>query len=298
VGRFDERATKLKGFPVFLKWQAQRLLGAARDTTGFRTPWREGRVPEGSSLTWIGHASFVLRLGGKVLAIDPVWSTRVGGVVKRHAPPGVPLDALPPVDVVLVTHDHMDHMDFPTLEHLAAAPLAVTPVGNGDRLRKLGYRRVVELDWWQAHAEGPVAITLVPAKHWSMRAPWTRNDALWGGFVLAAPEGTVYHSGDTAWFDGFAEIGARHRIDWALLPIGAYHPRWFFEPQHMDPDDALRAFEALGAKNFVAMHWGTFRLTDEPLGEPPERLRAGWNERGLDPSRLWILDVGESRPLA
>jgi L-ascorbate metabolism protein UlaG (beta-lactamase superfamily) len=297
MGRFDERATEQKGFGVFLKWRAHRLLGSAKDSSGFATPRREGKIPEEPSLTWIGHSTFALRLGGKVVATDPIWSTRIAGVLKRKAPPGVPLEALPAVDVVTVSHDHMDHMDFPTLRRLSKA-LAVTPLGNGERLRGVGFERVVELDWWQSHKEGLLTITLVPSRHWCMRAPGTRNDALWGGFVLAAPEGTVYHAGDTAWFDGFAEIGARHEIDWALLPIGGYQPRWFFEPQHIDPEEALRAFEALRARTFVAMHWGTFRLTDEPLGEPPERLRAAWKARGLDPSRLWILDVGESRALA
>jgi L-ascorbate metabolism protein UlaG (beta-lactamase superfamily) len=296
MGRFDDRATRQKGFKVFLRWQAGRLLGSSKDPTGFKTPFREGRVPEEPSLTWIGHSTFALRLGGKLVVTDPIWSTRIAGLVKRKAPPGVPLEALPAVNVVCVSHDHMDHMDLPTLRRLSRG-LGVTPLGNGDRLRGAGFERVVELDWWQTHREGSLAITLVPSMHWCMRGPGTRNEALWGGFVVAAPEGTVYHSGDTAWFDGFAEIGARHKIDWALLPIGGYQPRWFFEPQHVDPEEALRAFLALGAKTFVAMHWGTFRLTDEPLGEPPERLRAAWKARGLDASRLWILDVGESRLL-
>ncbi len=296
MGRFDDRATKLEGFRTFLRWQARSLLGAGRDRTGFVTPWREGRVPQEPSLTWIGHATFVLRVGGKVLATDPIWSTRVGGLVKRKAPPGVPFEALPPVDVVTVSHDHMDHMDFPTLRRLSGA-LAVTALGNGPRLQKVGFQRVVELDWWQSHREGSLTFTLVPSRHWCMRAPGTRNEALWGGFVVEGPEGTVYHAGDTAWFEGFGEIGKRFRIDWALLPIGAYHPGWFFGPQHMNPEEALRAFEDLNAHNFVAMHWGTFRLTDEPLGEPPERLRAAWQAKGADPRRLWILDVGESRAL-
>jgi L-ascorbate metabolism protein UlaG (beta-lactamase superfamily) len=132
-----------------------------------------------------------------------------------------------------------------------------------------------------------------------MRYPWDRNDALWGGWVIRAPEGTAYHSGDTAYFDGFTEIGQRvGPIDWAMLPIGAYEPRWFMEPQHMNPEESARAARELGAANMVAMHWGTFRLTDEPVGEPPVRVRAAWSEQAADPSRLWILDVGESRALA
>jgi L-ascorbate metabolism protein UlaG (beta-lactamase superfamily) len=131
-----------------------------------------------------------------------------------------------------------------------------------------------------------------------MRMPWTRNDSLWGGFVLRGPEGAAYHSGDTASFDGFAEIAHKlGPIDWAMLPIGAYEPRWFMEPQHMCPEEAGQAFLSLGARLLCAMHWATFRLTDEPPGEPPLRLRQFWREQKLDPARLWIPDIGETRRL-
>jgi L-ascorbate metabolism protein UlaG (beta-lactamase superfamily) len=230
---------------------------------------------------------------------DPIWSPSISGVAPRLVPPGVPLAELPPVDVVLVTHDHRDHMDKPTLKQLGDGPTYVCGLGNGPRLAKLGDRKVVELDWWQTHELGELAITLVPARHWSMREPWNRNDTLWGGFVVRGPAGTVYHAGDTAWGDHFAEIGRRvGPIDWAMLPIGGYAPRWFMEPQHIGPAEAGQAFEALGAKHLLAMHWGTFRLTDEAIGEPPELLRAWWRERGLPDDRLWIVDVGEARSFA
>ncbi|TMQ20624.1 MAG: hypothetical protein E6J91_03640 [Deltaproteobacteria bacterium] len=175
------------------------------------------------------------------------------------------------------------------------AALYVVPLGNASRL---GKPHVVELDWWQTHAVGELAITLVPARHWSMRMPWNRNDTLWGGYVVRAPEGVAYHSGDTAWGEHFAEIGARTGpIDWAMLPIGGYAPRWFMAPQHIDPVEAAEAWQALGARELFAMHWGTFRLTDEAIGEPPARLRAYWAERRLDAARLWIADPGEPRPL-
>src|SRR5205085_1030110 len=160
-----------------------------------------------------------------------------------------------------------------------------------------GHETVIELDWWETHELGALAITLVPARHWSMRMPWNRNATLWGGFVVRGPEATVYHAGDTAWGDHFAEIGTRFAIDHAMLPIGGYAPRWFIEPQHIGPEEAARAFTALGARELFAMHWGTFRLTDEAAGEPPARLRAYWTEHALDPARLWIPDVGEARLL-
>jgi L-ascorbate metabolism protein UlaG (beta-lactamase superfamily) len=244
---------------------------------------------------WIGHATWALRLGGKLIVTDPIWSKSISGVVPRLVAPGVPLADMPPADVVLVTHDHRDHMDLPTLAKLPDTATYIVPLGNGERLKK---PNVVELDWWQTHELGNLQITLVPSRHWSMRAPWNRNDTLWGGYVIRAPEGVAYHSGDTAWGEHFAEIAARvGEIDWAMLPIGGYSPRWFMEPQHVDPIEAARGFAALGAKHMLAMHWGTFRLTDEAIGEPPLRLRMYWEEHALPDDALWICDVGEVRLL-
>ncbi len=305
MGRFDDRASKpWRGPGDIFRWRViDRVRGKrVRDPGGFATPAREN---DGSalalaapSLTWIGHATFALKLGGKLILTDPIFSDRAGGFIKRRVPPGVALEGVPPVDVVTVSHNHYDHLDAPTIAKLGARPLYVAPVGNGELLRKIGCERVVELDWWESVEEGDLTITLVPSRHWSMRAPWNRNDALWGGFVFRAREGSAYHAGDTALFEGFTEIGERlGPIDWAMLPIGAYEPRWFMEPQHMNPEDAGEAFLRLRARNLIAMHWGTFKLTDEPLGEPPDRIRAFFRERNLDDARLWILDVGETRSL-
>ena len=305
MGRFSDRATRPARGPLdILRWNVlDRITGRAspRDRSGFRPPVRAADPAPlaAPSLTWIGHATFVLRLGGLLVATDPIFSTRIGGAIKRLVPPGLALDAVPPLDVVVVTHNHLDHMDLPTLRAIGPKALYVVPLGNGELLRRQGLPQVVELDWWQSHRAGELEIVLVPARHWSMRAPWTRDEMLWGGFVLRGPEGTVYHSGDTGYFDGFTEIGARlGPIDWALLPIGAYEPRWFMQPQHMNPEEAGQAFVDLGARTLVAMHWGTFQLTDEPLAEPPERIRAFFADRGLDPARLWVLDIGENRALA
>lgn len=307
AGRFEDRATRpVRGPGDILAWklgkrEPRRDDHAALDA--IRPQLREGggaALASGDPVAvWIGHATWAFRLGGQLVVIDPIWSTAIGGAVRRLVAPGVPLAELPAPDLVLVTHDHRDHMDLPTLGKLPASATYIVPLGNGRRIAKLGHGTVVELDWWQTHVHGGLEITLVPARHWSMRMPWNRNDTLWGGYVVRGPEGTVYHSGDTAFGDHFAEIGARiGAIDWAMLPIGGYAPRWFMEPQHVDPIEAARGFEALGARNFLAMHWGTYRLTDEAIGEPPERLRGYWAERALDPARLWILDAGEARPLS
>jgi L-ascorbate metabolism protein UlaG (beta-lactamase superfamily) len=299
MGRFDDRATRPQRGPLdILRW---KLGGPGpADSAGFRPPRRENdgalvRAPE-ASLTWVGHASFLLRLGGRLVALDPIWSSRIGGTVPRLAPPGVRLEDAGAIDIVCVTHNHMDHMDLPTLRRIGPAALYVVPLGCA---RFVEMPRVVELDWWQSHTDGDLTITLVPSRHWSMRMPWTRNDSLWGGFVVRGPEGCAYHSGDTAMFDGFVEIGRRlGPIDWAMLPIGAYEPRWFMQAQHVNPEEAGQAFCDLAARTLVAMHWATFRLTDEPLGEPPDRIRRFFAERGLDDRRLWLLDIGESRRLS
>jgi N-acyl-phosphatidylethanolamine-hydrolysing phospholipase D len=293
-----------KGLGDLFRWQViDRLRGRRRRATGpFTTPRRPN---DGSALasldphlTWVGHATFVLRLGGKLVATDPIWSERIH-TVPRLAAPGVALDAVPPLDVVTVSHAHYDHLDLPTLRRIGPRPLYVVPKDNGALLRNAGLPRVVELDWFESHTEGDLTITCVPAQHWSMRLPWDRNERLWGGFVYSSKEGTAFHAGDTAKSVGVSRA-IRERcpaIDWALLPIGAYDPPWFMQPQHMGPEEAVETYELLGVRNLVAMHWGTFKLTDEPLGEPPERVRSAFRERGHDPSRLWVMDLGETRAL-
>ena len=307
MARFDERATQpSRGPSDILKWKLGKREPRREDFAAIdaiRPGVREGGAAALASgdpvAVWIGHATWAARVGGQLVVTDPIWSSSISKVVPRLVAPGVALDAMPAIDIVLVTHDHRDHMDLPTLEKLGDAPLYIVPVGNGARIAKLGgTRRIVELDWWQTHEVGSLQITLVPARHWSMREPWNKNATLWGGYVVRGPEGALYHSGDTAFGEHFAEIAVRTgTIDWAMLPIGGYSPRWFMESQHVDPVEAARGFVALGARNMLAMHWGTFRLTDEAVGEPPERLRAYWAEQGLAPERLWICDVGEARSL-
>jgi N-acyl-phosphatidylethanolamine-hydrolysing phospholipase D len=303
MARFDDRATRpSRGPGDLLRWRFGTKEPRRADWTAIdavRPAIVEGGAaalarPEATAV-WIGHATWALRLGGKLVVTDPIWSPSISGVRSRLVPPGIPLADMPPIDIVLVTHDHRDHMDAPTIAKLPDAATYVVPLGNGSRM---GHPNVIELDWWQSTTIGSLEITLVPARHWSMRMPWNRNATLWGGFVIRAPEGVAYHSGDTAWGDHFADIYAKiGEIDWAMLPIGGYAPRWFMEPQHIDPTEAARACEALHARNLLAMHWGTFRLTDEPIGEPPETLRAWWAERKLPDDRLWILGVGEARAL-
>ncbi|WP_148210399.1 MBL fold metallo-hydrolase [Tolumonas auensis] len=248
------------------------------------------------TLTWIGHSSFLLQLGGLNMLIDPVMSSSLGGVVPRNAPPGLSWSALPKkIDVVMITHNHRDHMDVPTLKKLGPNPLYLVPHGMRHWFLKNGFPHVQELAWWQQTQVGNATMTFVPAQHWSRRGLMDMNTSWWGGFVMEHDGFRLYHAGDTAWFDGFREIGRRcGPIDVAMLPIGAYAPRWFMRHQHMDPDDALKAFVALEAKLFVAMHWGTFKLTDEPLNEPPIRLRDLWHKLQLPLARLAIPAIGQT----
>jgi L-ascorbate metabolism protein UlaG (beta-lactamase superfamily) len=312
-GRYTnlDGTTPDKGFGAIFKWQVTDRLAGKRPKgpPAAATPTRPNDgaalLPLTPHLTWIGHASFVQRLGGKLLVTDPVWGNVPGGI-KRLAPPGVALRALPPVDVVSISHSHYDHLDLPTLRALADGPAKnatfIVPENVGEVLTSAGIANVVELPWWGAYTVGDLRVTLVPAQHWSMRVPWDRNRRLWGGFVyegLDAAGGTSWHTGDTAFSEEvFTAIGERFpHIDWAMLPIGAYDPAWFMQPQHMNPEEAIRAWELAHAKVLVAMHWGTFKLTDEPSDEPPRRVREEWAKRGHDPARLWVLDVGETRSL-
>ena len=247
-------------------------------------------------LTWIGHASFLATLGGASVLIDPVFAGHAGLLYRRHDAPGLTPDDLPELAAVLVSHNHYDHFDGAALRRLPADVPVVVPAGMGRAVRRLSRRTVVELDWWQAVPLGPLEVTLVPARHWSRRHIFDTNRALWGGFVVRTGGAAVYHAGDTAAFDGFAEIGRRFPgLAAALLPVGGYDPAWFMEHYHLDPEQAGEAFLALGARTMVPMHWGAFRLTDEPLGEPIERLWAWWDRYGpRDGRRLAVPAVGET----
>jgi L-ascorbate metabolism protein UlaG (beta-lactamase superfamily) len=296
-----------KGLLDILKWQlVDRVAGHRRAADSeFVTPRRDndGRMLLAlrPHITWIGHASFAFRLGGALIATDPVFAKRMGPR-RRLAPPGVAPELLPPFDVVTVSHSHYDHMDLPSLRALArhGEPLFVVPKDNAELLKGAGIENVVELSWWEATQVGGVRITCVPAQHWSMRVPWDRNTRLWGGFVYESSEGVAYHAGDTAMSEDVSRAIAERcpRIDWAMLPIGAYDPAWFMSAQHMGPEEAGRTWELLGARFLVAMHWGTFKLTDEPVWEPPARMKAWFERNGYDCERLWVLDLGETRSLS
>lgn len=308
MGRFKNLDdVEARTFGHVLKWQFGERRKDRREK--FVTPRvdNDGSAlhDASASLTWLGHSSFALKLGGQLVLTDPVLVERVG-LTKRNTPVGVALATMPPIDVVTISHAHHDHLDLASCRAIDAHtykltgkhPLFVVPSEVGRYMGKLEH---VERGWWEEHRIGDVRYTFVPQQHWSMRGPFDRDEALWGGWVIAGPEGTAYHAGDTGYFSHFAEIGERAGpIEWAMLPIGAYDPVWFMKPQHMGPEEAGRAFLELRARHFVCMHWGTFKLTDEPLGEPVTRIGQWWDSEGPGASareRLWRMDVGETRRL-
>ena len=259
------------------------------DLAALATPPAPG---EGARLTWLGHASWLVQLDGVSLLIDPALRDTITGFIRRNVAPGLSFEQLPSISATLVSHNHYDHLDMPSVRRVGSP--VISGVGMARYFRP-GALAVTELDWWGSTKVGPVTVHFVPSQHWSRRSLNDANETLWGGFVVEGSSARVYHSGDTAWFEGFREIGQRFpELDAAMLPIGAYDPEWFMSKQHMNPEEAVRAYEALGARRFLAMHWGTFKLTDEPLDEPPQRLDAEWSRRKLPREPLHVLAVGES----
>ncbi|GAA4868776.1 MBL fold metallo-hydrolase [Saccharopolyspora cebuensis] len=256
-------------------------------------------APRDTAVTWVGHATFLVRCGGAAVLTDPVWSARIPGVPRRLTPPGVAFGELPPIDAVVISHNHYDHLDAPTMARLPRGTPVLVPAGLGRWFRRRGFTRVVERDWWESVELAGLVFDFVPARHWSRRGPRDTCRSLWGGWLITGPDGQrLYHAGDTGYGAHFAEIGRRFPgIDLAMLPIGAYEPRWFMRPLHLDPEEAVRAVDDLGASAAASMHWGTFALTREPVTEPLARFRKAWRDAGREPEGLWDLAVGETRVL-
>jgi L-ascorbate metabolism protein UlaG (beta-lactamase superfamily) len=280
-----------------------------------RTPWpvridEQPRRPpalDGATalVTFIGHSTFLIQTSAGNILTDPMYSERAGplNVVgpRRVRRPAVPFDDLPPVSTVLLSHNHYDHCDLRTLGMLAQRfdPLVLTPLGNGSLVRSAGIRRVEELDWWQETKTAALPITLTPAQHFSARGPLDRNRALWGGFMLLADGRRIFFAGDTAYAPFFRDV--RRRLgppDLAFLPIGAYEPRWFMQPVHMNPAEAVQAHQDLEASQSVGMHFGTFQLTTEGIDEPRRALERARGAKGIPESRFRTLGFGESLRLA
>ena len=256
-------------------------------------------------VTTIGHASHMIQTNGVNILVDPVWSQRASPFTfagpKRVRQPGLSLDALPPVHVVLITHNHYDHLDVATLKALRArhACRIIAPLGNDTVIQAAAPSLAVEAyDWGERVALGPaITATLAPSHHWSARGLGDRRMALWAAFVIEAPGGAIYHVGDTAYRDGaiFKAVAQRFgRPRLAVLPIGAYEPRWFMRDQHVDPAESVRIFGDCGAHYALGHHWGTFQLTTEAIDDPPERLAVALAAAGVPPERFRVQDPGQA----
>jgi L-ascorbate metabolism protein UlaG (beta-lactamase superfamily) len=251
----------------------------------------------------INHSTVLIQLDGLNILTDPVYSPRVGPFSwvgpRRHRDPGIPFDELPPIHAVLISHNHYDHLDLPTLGRLAERhrPRILVPLGNTALLESEGIAGGEDMDWWQSTTVGTaLRVTLVPARHWSGRGLDDRFRTLWGGFVIEGSGGPVYFAGDTGWGRHFAEIRRRFGpMRLALLPIGAYQPRWFMKAAHISPAEAVRAHLTLGAGTSLAIHYGTFQLSDEGQDQPLFDLRRAVSGADMGDSQFWALQHGEAR---
>lgn len=304
---FNPSGHNPRGFRDLLKWQFNRTAGAwPKWIENTATPALPGSLEAREcAVTFVGHATFLLQFDGLNVLTDPIWSERCSPVTwagpKRVRPPGIAFDALPRIDLVLLSHNHYDHLDLPTLRrlHTAHRPLIVTTLGNKPFLAAEGIDHVVELDWWQTHAPKPgVTITVTPAQHFAARGFTDRFKTLWGGFALETPAGKVWFAGDSGYFDGFKTIGERlGPFDLAFIPIGAYEPRWFMQPVHSTPSEAIEIHRDVGARRSLAMHFGCFPLADDGYEQPIADFRAVHAAAGLGPEEFTLPAVGETKLL-
>ena len=307
-------------FRDVLKWSRERR-GQSRapdpPRNSFPTAKSEIAHPRGGpdqfSATWIGHSTVLLQFGGTNIITDPVFSQRASPVQwagpRRVTDPSMSVDELPPIDIVLLSHNHYDHLDKDSVTRIAAAnPAArwIAPLRLSHYTRRWGIHDVVELDWWGCAVVDGIRITATPARHFAARGLGDRNKSLWCGFAIEGGGKRAYFAGDTAYHPAFGEIGERGGpFDFVMIPIGAYDPRWFMKIVHVDPEEAVQIYRDIIAAHpndqsplMLGIHWGTFRLTDEPMDEPPRRTIARWRDVGLAADRLWIARFGETRTIA
>ncbi len=308
---FNPTGVQARSFGDLPRWWWQRFRDRAQTAWPeavpvTRTPQPPETVPSGQvALTFIGHSTFLLQFSGLTVLTDPIFADRASPFSwagpKRVRTPAMTPAQLPRVDVVLLSHNHYDHLDLATLRWLARErrPLIVTTLGNKAWLEARGVANVVELDWWQTHrAHEKLEVVCTPAQHFAARTPWDRCKSLWGGFFLRTESGSVFFCGDSGWAPHFAEIRARLGAPaLALMPIGAYEPRWFMTSVHMNPDEAVRAHVALGARRSIGMHFGTFQLTDEGIDAPLEALTVARTAQGVREQDFITLEFGETRAI-
>lgn len=313
-----------KTFAELIRWQVERRAQNLPKPPLQATPQATPNLPaiqayngsKAPAITWIGHATMLVQAGGLNVLTDPIFADRASPIPfigpKRVQPPGIRLADLPPIDVVLISHNHYDHLDTASVRTLhqraqaAGKPtLFLVPLGLKAWFADLGITEVVELDWWAKHALRGVVFTLTPVQHWSSRHFSDRSQTLWGGYAVLAPELHWYFTGDTGYSGDFAKTRAHfatHQaantgggFDLALIPVGAYEPRWFLKDQHVNPLEAVQIHRDLGAKRSVGLHWGTFEISDESLDQPPRDLAQTVRAQGLQDDDFSVMAIGETR---
>ena len=316
---YSDSVVKSMGHVLRWQWEAYRdgLPKPAQASTPTVEPdlaliksYARGAQP---AVTWIGHATLLMQAGGLNVLTDPIFSERASPLQimgpKRAQPPGVAMDDLPPIDVVVVSHNHYDHLDRSSIvllnERSGGKTLFLVPLGLKPWMEKLGITNVVELDWWQHHDVNGVEFHLTPVQHWSARGVGDRSETLWGGWAVLSNDLHWFFGGDTAYSKDFVDTRAHFAprqtaalgggFDLALLPIGAYAPRWFMKEQHANPEEAVQIHLDLGAKRSIGMHWGTFQLTDESLDQPPIDLVDARVKHQMDEATFSVMKIGETR---
>ena len=291
---------KGKSFGEFLKWT---FTNKTPEPIAIETSdeWESLGLDSENYLVWIGHATYLIKKDGLTILTDPVFSNRASPVrfagPKRLIPPAIPIEKLPKIDVITVSHNHYDHLDMKSLKKIYKLnPEAsfLVPMGDKRRLERAGIRNVTEFLWWEDIKVNDAKFTFTPVQHWSARGLGDRNKSLWGGWFMQLKSESIYHAGDTGYSNDFIET--RKRLgspSLSLIPMGAYAPRWFMKTNHVNPEEAVQISLDLGSKQSLAMHWGTFPLTDEEVLEPPALLKKALEDKNLDEEYFMTLKPGE-----
>lgn len=295
------------------RWQKERRekhlpLKPQQGYSGFIERWWQpvDLAQQQDGVWWLGHASMLVKMSGKFILIDPVFSKRVSPLTfygpERKTPLPIDIEQLPAIEVLLISHDHYDHLDRQTvLALLKRNPnmVCIVPLGLKRWFTRCGAIYIHELDWWEQYGLGDVTLHFVPARHWSIRTPMDRNRSLWGGWVLSDAHHRFYFAGDSGYTPRLKEIGDRlGPFSLAALPLGAYEPRWFMHPQHMDPADAVRLFGELRCQRAFGMHWGVFELADEALDDPPDCLQKETQRQGIGEKTFTAEKIGSFIPFS
>lgn len=302
---FNPEGARAKGFEALIKWGLSRKKGSwERNNDIPFGPKPAAQVDLGITATFVNHSTYLLQVNGLNILTDPVWSERCGpfGFLgpRRMRPPGIGFEDLPNIDIVLLTHNHYDHLDLSTVLKLKSKydPVFIVPLGVDLFLAKKGIKKIKSLDWWEAVSVG-IEIKAVPAQHFSSRGIFDRDKTLWCGYVLTALEKKIYYAGDSGYGLFFKEIGKKEGpFDLSMIPIGAFEPEWFMSPIHISPSEAVRVHKDVKSKQTLAMHFGTFALADEGQGAAEEQLLLALQDAGVDQQAFLIPLEGEPFHLA